>query len=74
LECRLPRYSDGLTQDNDLVSKAVRLRLLVDAYRLYGHQFADTDPLHYTTHKHGALDKKVLDYKSYGFTEADMDL
>ena len=34
-------------QENHAVSKALRLRMLVDAYRLYGHQFADVDPLRY---------------------------
>lgn len=48
--------------------------MLVDAYRLYGHQFADTDPLHYETPKHGALNPKVLDHKSYGFSDQDLEL
>lgn len=55
------------------MSKALRLRMLVDAYRLYGHQFADIDPLNYPSYKHGAQLRKVLDYRSYGFTDADLD-
>jgi 2-oxoglutarate dehydrogenase E1 component len=61
-------------QDNESISHAVRLRLLVDAYRLYGHQFADTDPLRFNSFKYGAQPRKVLDYKTYGFTDEDLNM
>lgn len=60
-------------QENSAVSTGLRLRLLIDAYRLYGHQFADVDPLRYPSYKHSAQDRKVLDYKTYGFSEKDLD-
>lgn len=47
--------------------------MLLDAYRLSGHEFADTDPLQLKLKKNGSQDRSVIDYKSFGFTEADLD-
>jgi len=52
----------------------LKLRLLIDAYRLYGHQFAKTDPVEFPTFKYGALDRSILEKKNYGFSENDLEL
>ncbi|SPJ26284.1 2-oxoglutarate dehydrogenase E1 component [Palleronia abyssalis] len=51
------------------VLDSLRALMLIRAYRIRGHLIADLDPL-------GLRDKSYhpeLDYKSYGFTEADLD-
>ena len=48
---------------------SLRALMLIRAYRIRGHRIADLDPL-------GLREKKrhpELEYKSYGFTEADLD-
>jgi len=48
---------------------SLRALMLIRAYRIRGHRIADLDPL-------GLKEKKrhpELEYKSYGFTEADLD-
>ncbi|QFU07842.1 2-oxoglutarate dehydrogenase E1 component [Rhodobacteraceae bacterium THAF1] len=57
------------TQVRNAVLDAVRALMLIRAYRIRGHLIADLDPL-------GLREKDYhaeLDYKSYGFTEADLD-
>ena len=49
------------------------MKLLLDAYRVSGHEFADTDPLKLNLKKNGSQAHTVIDYKSFGFTEADLD-
>ena len=49
------------------------MKLLLDAYRVSGHEFADVDPLKLRLIKNGSQDPSVIDYKSFGFTEADLD-
>ena len=49
------------------------MKLLLDAYRVSGHEFADTDPLDLKLNKNGSQDLSVIDYRSFGFTEADLD-
>lgn len=61
------QVSEG--QIRSAVLDAVRALMLIRAYRIRGHLIADLDPL-------GLREKDYhpeLDYKSYGFTEADMD-
>ena len=49
------------------------MKLLLDAYRLSGHEFADIDPLQLNTERNGSQPRSVIDYRSFGFTEADLD-
>jgi 2-oxoglutarate dehydrogenase E1 component len=49
------------------------MKLLLDAYRVSGHEFADTDPLDLRLTKNGSQEHSVIDYRSFGFTEADLD-
>ncbi len=59
--------------------------MLIRAYMTHGHMLADVDPLHlYENYKHfpGYAEKfkipvenlrQLVDYRNYGFTEADLD-
>jgi 2-oxoglutarate dehydrogenase E1 component len=62
----LPRDVEALRQ---ATSDSIRALQLIRAYRVRGHLEADLDPL--------GLDKRgpypELDYRSYGFSEADLD-
>jgi len=67
------------------VQEAQKLMMLIRAYMTHGHMLADTDPLQlYETYKHfpsyaqkfkipQASLANLLDYRTYGFTEADLD-
>lgn len=68
------KYHFWIIQDNKQISNSLKLRLLIDAYRLYGHQFAKTDPVEFPTFKYGALDRSILEKKNYGFSENDLEL
>ena len=48
---------------------SIRALMLIRAYRVRGHLLANLDPLGIETREYHA----ELDYKSYGFTEADLD-
>jgi 2-oxoglutarate dehydrogenase E1 component len=48
---------------------SIRALNLIRAYRVRGHLEADLDPLRIERRE----DKGELDYRSYGFTEADLD-
>lgn len=67
------------------VHEAYKIKLLITAYMTHGHMVADLDPLElYETYKmfdtfsekfkipQKSL-KALIDYKSYGFTEADLN-
>ena len=49
------------------------MKLLLDAYRLSGHEFADTDPLRMNPKRNGGQNRSVIDFKSFGFSEGDLD-
>ncbi len=49
--------------------RSLRALMLIRAYRVRGHLLADLDPL--GLHEYDKNDE--LDYRSYGFTEADLD-
>lgn len=67
------------------VQEAQKIMMLIRAYQTHGHMMADIDPLQlYESYKHfpsyaqkfkipQASLNDLLDYKSYGFTEADLD-
>jgi 2-oxoglutarate dehydrogenase E1 component len=67
------------------VNEAYKLMMLIRAYMTHGHMLADIDPLQlYETYKHfptyaakfkipQVYLENLLDYKTYGFTEADLE-
>lgn len=67
------------------VQEAQKLMMLIRAYMTHGHMLADVDPLQlYETYKHfptyaakfkipSSSLTSLLDYKTYGFTEADLE-
>ena len=63
-----PVIADGMAL-RQATSNSIRALQLIRAYRVRGHLEADLDPL--------GLDKRgpypELDYRSYGFSEADLD-
>mmetsp|Transcript_8973 Transcript_8973/g.15204 ORF Transcript_8973/g.15204 Transcript_8973/m.15204 type:complete len:1007 (-) Transcript_8973:232-3252(-) len=52
-------------------SDTMKLFHLVRAYQVSGHEMANMDPLGFHSYRNG--EPPVLDYKYYGFTEADLD-
>lgn len=81
-------HAGGVTSEVDVIRKvqeAQKLMLLVRAYTTHGHMLADIDPLQlYETYKHfpsyaekfkipQASLHNLLDYRTYGFTQADLD-
>jgi 2-oxoglutarate dehydrogenase complex dehydrogenase (E1) component-like enzyme len=74
-------------QDNfQAISQSSKLMMLVRNYAVYGHMNAKLDPLSlYETYKNTSetyenkfkvpddLMKKRVDYRTYGFTEEDLD-
>ena len=67
IEQRMPAATPGdvlkATQDS------LRALMLIRAYRIRGHLIADLDPLGLTTREI----HPELDYRTYGFTDADLD-
>ncbi|MDC0196267.1 2-oxoglutarate dehydrogenase E1 component [Gammaproteobacteria bacterium] len=56
-------------QINEIAKRSIRARILIRSYRVRGHLHAAFDPLGLV----GAGYHKELDYKSYDFTEEDLD-
>jgi 2-oxoglutarate dehydrogenase E1 component len=56
-------------QVNEIAKRSIRARILIRSYRVRGHLHAQFDPLGLV----GAGYHKELDYKSYEFTEEDLD-
>ena len=56
-------------QVNEIAKRSIRARILIRSYRVRGHLHAQFDPLGLV----GAGYHKELDYKSYKFTEEDLD-
>lgn len=54
-----------------LSSDTMKIIHLVRAYQVSGHELANVDPLNLHNFRNG--EPPVLDYKYYGFTEADLD-
>jgi 2-oxoglutarate dehydrogenase E1 component len=54
---------------NEIARRSIRARILIRSYRVRGHLHAQFDPLGLV----GAGYHKELDYKSYEFTEDDLD-
>lgn len=52
-----------------LIRDHLRVIMLIRAYRVRGHLIANLDPLGLTHNEH----HPELDYRTYGFTEADLD-
>jgi 2-oxoglutarate dehydrogenase E1 component len=63
--------SSNITSDqiNEIARRSIRARILIRSYRVRGHLHAQFDPLGLV----GAGYHKELDYKSYDFTEDDLD-
>ena len=63
--------SPSITSDqiNEIARRSIRARILIRSYRVRGHLHAQFDPLGLV----GAGYHKELDYKSYEFTEDDLD-
>ena len=63
--------SSSITSDqiNEIAKRSIRARILIRSYRVRGHLHAQFDPLGLI----GAGYHKELDYKSYDFTEDDLD-
>ena len=68
-----PSNSEALSisshQINEIAKRSIRARILIRSYRVRGHLHAQFDPLGLV----GAGYHKELDYKSYDFTEDDLD-
>jgi 2-oxoglutarate dehydrogenase E1 component len=62
-----PTLDDPATKA--LIRDHLRIIMLIRAYRVRGHLIADLDPLGLTRRAH----HPELDYKTYGFGEADLD-
>ncbi len=56
-------------EQRQAVLDSVRALMMIRAYRVRGHLEADLDPLHLAKRE----PHPELDYRSYGFTEADLD-
>ncbi|MBT3914779.1 MAG: 2-oxoglutarate dehydrogenase E1 component, partial [Rhodospirillaceae bacterium] len=54
---------------NEIAQRSIRARILIRSYRVRGHLHAQFDPLGLV----GAGYHRELDYKTYGFTEDDLD-
>eukprot|EP00826_Nyctotherus_ovalis_P056584 TRINITY_DN766_c0_g1_i3.p1 TRINITY_DN766_c0_g1~~TRINITY_DN766_c0_g1_i3.p1 ORF type:complete len:927 (+),score=318.28 TRINITY_DN766_c0_g1_i3:259-3039(+) len=71
-----PAQSGGTSKD---ISDHMRLLQLVNAYQLKGHEIANLDPLNLDAEykQHGRIRRSApppdLDYRYYGFTEADLE-
>ena len=63
--------NSNITSDqiNEIAKRSIRARILIRSYRVRGHLHAQFDPLGLI----GAGYHKELDYKSYDFTENDLD-
>ena len=61
-----PHFSD---QINEIARRSIRARILIRSYRVRGHLHAQFDPLGLV----GAGYHKELDYKTYHFSEDDLD-
>ncbi|HEY1430727.1 MAG TPA: 2-oxoglutarate dehydrogenase E1 component [Stellaceae bacterium] len=59
----------GAEQLRQATTDSIRALQLIRSYRVRGHLEADLDPLGLDTRR----DHPELDYRSYGFTEADLD-
>ncbi|HEY1431342.1 MAG TPA: 2-oxoglutarate dehydrogenase E1 component, partial [Stellaceae bacterium] len=59
----------GAEQLRQATTDSIRALQLIRSYRVRGHLEADLDPLGLDTRRH----HPELDYRSYGFTEADLD-
>ena len=56
-------------QGKSLIRDHLRVIMLIRAYRVRGHLISNLDPLGLSHHEH----HPELDYKTYGFTDADLD-
>ena len=62
-----PRVDDGVMRG--IIRDHLRVIMLIRAYRVRGHLIAKLDPLGLT----GSAHHPELDYKTYGFTDDDLD-
>ncbi|MGY8999486.1 MAG: 2-oxoglutarate dehydrogenase E1 component [Rhodospirillales bacterium] len=59
----------SLEKINEIAQRSIRARILIRSYRVRGHLHAQFDPLGLV----GAGYHKELDYKTYDFTDEDLD-